>query len=276
VVYGTTPAVHGVLYGIKPVVIAIIFWALLSLVRTALKTALLWGLAAVVLVAYLVGVNELILLAAGGAVTMLVRLARSRPGGPAAGPRAFLAAPLALLAGDDQLPRLFLTMLKIGAVLYGGGYVLLAFLRGDFVERLHWLTDAQLTDAIAIGQVTPGPVFTTATFIGYLISGVPGAVLATLGIFLPSFLLVGLLTKLTDKIRSREWSKALLDGVNTAALALMAGVGAQLGRGSLVDPLTMILCAGAVLALWKTSLNSAWLILAGGVAGVLHMLLYAH
>ncbi|WP_370020309.1 chromate efflux transporter [Planotetraspora sp. GP83] len=277
VTYGSTPAVHGVLYGIKPVVIAIIFWALRSLVRTALKTPFLWALAVAVLVAYLLGLNELVLLAAGGAVTVLVRLSRSAgPGGPAARAQGLLAWPLAALAGNDQLVRLFLTMLKIGAVLYGGGYVLLAFLHGDFVERLHWLTDTQLTDAIAIGQVTPGPVFTTATFVGYLVAGVPGAVLATVGIFLPSFLLVGLLTKLTDKIRSKEWSSALLDGVNAAALALMAGVGAQLAHGSLVDPLTVILCAAAVLALWRTSLNTTWLILAGGVAGVLHTVLYAH
>ncbi|MCT9928748.1 chromate transporter [Planotetraspora sp. A-T 1434] len=202
---------------------------------------------------------------------LFLRLGTIAFGGP--------AAHIAMMHDELVRRRGWLTeqrFLKIGAVLYGGGYVLLAFLHGDFVERLHWLTDAQLTDAIAIGQVTPGPVFTTATFVGYLVAGVPGAVLATVGIFLPSFLLVGLLTKLTDKIRSKEWSSALLDGVNAAALALMAGLGAQLAHGPLVDPLTVILCAAAVLALWRTSLNTAWLILAGGVAGVLHAVLYAH
>ncbi|GAA3422498.1 chromate transporter [Streptosporangium vulgare] len=163
-------------------------------------------------------------------------------------------------------------MLKIGAVLYGSGYVLLAFLEGDFVERLGWLSSTQLADAVSIGQFTPGPVFTTATFVGYLVAGVPGAVLATVAIFLPSFLLVGLLTRITDRIRSRAWSSALLDGVNAAALALMAGVALQLGRISLVDPLTWALTAGTLLALWRTKLNSAWLIAAGAAVGLVSVI----
>ncbi|MFE3455831.1 chromate transporter [Nonomuraea sp. NPDC059194] len=126
-----------------------------------------------------------------------------------------------------QLAQLFATMLKIGAVLYGSGYVLLAFLRGDFVDRLGWISEQQLIDAVSIGQVTPGPVFTTASFIGYLIAGPVGAFLATVAIFLPSFVLVGLLTKLTGWLRSRAWTAVLLDGLNAAALALMAGVSYQ-------------------------------------------------
>ncbi|MEU8378328.1 chromate efflux transporter [Streptosporangium sp. NPDC048865] len=283
--YGRTPEVAGILYGIRPVVIAIIAWALFSLVRTALKTAYLWILAGAVLAAYLLGVNELLLLAAGGLLTVAVRTAptwRPRPRGPGGEPppdgsrtsRALLAAPLALAGGQDpdQLLRLFLTMLKIGAVLYGSGYVLLAFLEGDFVERLGWLTAAQLADAVSIGQFTPGPVFTTATFVGYLVAGTPGAVLATVAIFLPSFLLVGLLTRITDRIRSRAWSSALLDGVNAAALALMAGVALQLGRISLVDPLTWALTAGTLLVLWRTRLNSAWLIAAGAAVGLVSVI----
>ncbi|MER5650010.1 chromate efflux transporter [Streptosporangium sp. NPDC002524] len=286
--YGRTPEVTGILYGIRPVVVAIIAWALFSLVRTALKTTYLWILAGGVLTAYLLGVNELLLLAAGGLLTVAVRTAslrRSRPRGPGREPpgeagdgsrtsRALLAAPLALAGGQDpdQLLRLFLTMLKIGAVLYGSGYVLLAFLEGDFVERLGWLTPAQLADAVSIGQFTPGPVFTTATFVGYLVAGAPGAVLATVAIFLPSFLLVGLLTRITDRIRSRAWSSALLDGVNAAALALMAGVMLQLGRISLVDPLTWALTAGTLLALWRTKLNSAWLIAAGAGVGLVSVI----
>ncbi|GAA2884745.1 hypothetical protein GCM10010517_48180 [Streptosporangium fragile] len=304
--YGTTPAVEGVLYGIRPVVVAIILWALFPLLRTALKSAYLWVLAGAALAGYLLGVNELLLLAGGGLLTVAVRLApaaRARlrsgvpspgePGGPGGpgdrdrepprdgrdgtspegGPgraQALLAAPLALAGGQDpdQLLRLFLTMLKIGAVLYGSGYVLLAFLEGDFVERLGWLTQAQLADAVSIGQLTPGPVFTTATFVGYVIAGTPGAVLATVAIFLPSFLFVGLLTRITDRIRSKAWSSALLDGVNATALALMAGVTFQLGRTSLVDPLTWALAAGALLVLWRTKLNSAWLIAAGAAVGL--------
>ncbi|WP_436763733.1 chromate efflux transporter [Streptosporangium sp. V21-05] len=295
--YGRTPEVTGILYGIRPVVVAIIAWALFSLVRTALRTRYLWLLAAGVLTAYLLGVNELLLLAAGGLLTMVARMIsarRSRPRGPGGEPpgnagdagntgdagdgsrtaRALLAAPLALAGGQDpdQLLRLFLTMLKIGAVLYGSGYVLLAFLEGDFVERLGWLTATQLADAVSIGQFTPGPVFTTATFVGYLVAGAPGAVLATVAIFLPSFLLVGLLTRITDRIRSRAWSSALLDGVNAAALALMAGVALQLGRTSLVDPLTWALTAGTLLALWRTKLNSAWLIAAGAAVGLISVI----
>ncbi|MBB2909603.1 chromate transporter [Streptosporangium becharense] len=316
--YGTTPAVEGVLYGIRPVVVAIIVWALFPLVRTALKSAYLWALAGAALAGYLLGVNELLLLAGGGLLTTAVRLApaaraRLRPGAPAPGGPdtsasgtpapgdrggepppdgrtgpdgtfrddgpgrigGLLAAPLALAGSQDpdQLLRLFLTMLKIGAVLYGSGYVLLAFLEGDFVERLGWLTESQLADAVSIGQFTPGPVFTTATFVGYVIAGVPGAALATVAIFLPSFLFVGLLTKITDRIRSKTWSSALLDGVNAAALALMAGVTLQLGHTSLVDPLTWALTGGALLVLWRTRLNSAWLIAAGAGVGLAAVLL---
>jgi chromate transporter len=172
-----------------------------------------------------------------------------------------------------QLTRLFLVFLKIGSVLYGSGYVLLAFLRGDLVVRLGWLTQSQLLDAVSIGQVTPGPVFTTATFVGYLVAGLPGAVLATIGIFLPSFVFVALLTRIVDRIRERAWSAALLDGVNAAALALMAGVTVQLGRAALIDPLTVALGVAALLLLWRTRVNSAWLIAAGAVVGAARSLL---
>jgi chromate transporter len=172
-----------------------------------------------------------------------------------------------------QLTRLFLVFLKIGSVLYGSGYVLLAFLRGDLVVRLGWLTQSQLLDAVSIGQVTPGPVFTTATFVGYLVAGLPGAVLATIGIFLPSFVFVALLTRIVDRIRDRAWSAALLDGLNAAALALMAGVTVQLGRAALIDPLTVALGVAALLLLWRTRINSAWLIAAGAVVGAARTLL---
>ena len=134
-------------------------------------------------------------------------------------------------------------MLKIGSVLYGSGYVLLAFLEGDFVDRLGWITEQQLLDAVSIGQVTPGPVFTTATFVGYLVAGLPGAFVATVGIFLPSFVFVGLLTRLAGWLRSRSWTSALLDGVNATALALMAGISWTLGRDALVDGWTVALFA---------------------------------
>jgi chromate transporter len=164
---------------------------------------------------------------------------------------------------------LFLTFLKIGAVLYGSGYVLLAFLRNDFVLRLHWLTDRQLLDAVSVGQFTPGPVFTTATFIGYIVGGVPGALLATLGIFLPSFVFVGLISRLAATLRRRPMTAMLLDGVNAAALGLMAAVLAQLGRAALGDVLTWALALVSLGILLRFKLNSAWLILTGAAIGLL-------
>jgi chromate transporter len=164
---------------------------------------------------------------------------------------------------------LFLTFLKIGAVLYGSGYVLLAFLRDDFVHGLHWLTDRQLLDAISIGQLTPGPVFTTATFIGYVVGGWPGGLIATLGIFLPSFVFVPVIRRLAAGLRRSPWTRPMLDGVNIAALALMAGVTLQLGQAALVDPLTWALAAVAFLLLWRFKLNSAWLILGAAAVGLI-------
>jgi chromate transporter len=275
--YGQTPEVDGLLYGIKPVVVAIVVWALVGLARTAIKGWLTGVVAAAALAAYLLGISELAVLAAGGLLVMVVRTGVGwlRRGGP----HALTLAPLAL--GEPRFPdptggqllQLFLTFLKIGAVLYGSGYVLLAFLRGEFVERLGWITQTQLLDAVSIGQVTPGPVFTTATFIGYTVAGIPGALLATLGIFLPSFVLVGLLTRIVDRIRDRAWSAAFLDGINATALALMAGVTAQLARTALVDPLTIGLAALALLLQWRTKLNTAWFIAAAAAVGLGRILL---
>jgi chromate transporter len=154
-------------------------------------------------------------------------------------------------------------------VLYGSGYVLIAFLEGDFVDRLGWITHQQLLDAVSIGQVTPGPVFTTATFVGYLVAGLPGAFVATVGIFLPSFVFVGLLTRLAGWLRSRGWTAALLDGLNATGLALMAGVTWTLGRDALADAWTVGLFGLTLLLLWRTRLNSAWYVLGGALAGIL-------
>ncbi|TDB92355.1 chromate transporter, partial [Nonomuraea longispora] len=196
-------------------------------------------------------------------------------------PAGLLAAPLLTFGGSPlfpdptggQLTQLFLTMLKIGSVLYGSGYVLLAFLRGDFVERLGWITSQQLADAVSIGQVTPGPVFTTATFVGYVVAGPIGAFVATVAIFLPSFALVGLLTRLTGRLRASRWASALLDGVNAASLALMAGVSYQLARTAVVDPLTAAIAALSLVLLWTTRLNNAWLIAGGAAVGLARALL---
>ncbi len=270
--YGDTPTFEGLLYGVEPVVVAIIAVAIAGLARTVAKNVLAIVIAVAVLVGYLIGVNELALLFGGGLAMMAIRTRESWL--PTR--RRDVLAPLFLAGGQPlftdptagQLTRLFLTFLKIGAVLYGSGYVLVAFLRGDFVERLGWLTEQQLLDAVSIGQLTPGPVFTTATFIGYLVAGLPGAVLATVAIFLPSFVFVALLTRIVDRIRDRVWSAAFLDGVNASAVALMAGVTGQLAADALVDALTVILAIGALAVLLRTRLNSAFLIAAGALVGL--------
>ncbi len=168
-----------------------------------------------------------------------------------------------------SLPLMFLTFLKIGSVLYGSGYVLLAFLRADFVVQYGWLTDQQLLDAIAIGQVTPGPVLTTATFIGYLLAGTPGALLATLGIFLPAFIFVAISNPWIPRLRNSAWFSGLLDGVNAAALGLMGGVTWQLGRSSIVDPLTALIAVASLVLLLRFKVNSTWLIAGGALVGLL-------
>ncbi len=263
--YGDTPSAEWLLYGVVPAVLAIVAWALVALLRTVVKNVWLGLLAAVGLAAYLLGVHELAVLFGGAAVAGLARLA-SRAG------RHALLAPLAVLYPDPtagQLGQLFLTMLKIGAVLYGSGYVLLAFLEGDLVDRLGWVTEQQLLDAVSIGQVTPGPVFTTATFLGYLVAGLPGAFLATVGIFLPSFVFVGLLTRITDRLRASPWTATMLDGLNATALALMAGVSWELGRSALVDGWTAGIFGATLLLMWRTRLNSAWYVAGGAAAGIL-------
>ncbi len=273
--FGTTPAGESLLYGIKPVVIAVVAQALWGLGRTALKGPLLIGIGAAAAVLYLLGFNELAILFGTALLVLIVRTAqRMSPGqigatvvAPVGGlPLSMLM--LQVVPAPVSLMTLFLTFLKIGAVLYGSGYVLLAFLRNDFVERLGWLTDQQLLDAVAIGQMTPGPVFTTATFVGYLVAGVPGAVLATAGIFLPAFIFVALLHPLVPRLRGNPWTAAMLDGVNVAALGLMAAVTWILGREAIIDPVTATIAIAAALLLIRFRVNSAWLVLAGAIVGL--------
>ena len=270
--FGATTQAGRLFYGIKPVVIAIITQALWGLGPKAVKNVLagVVGLAALGL--YLLGVNVIVLLVAGGVVMMLGEGFRRWRAGHSV--RAFLpmigwtlGVPVAA-AAPFSLPLLFLTFLKIGAILYGSGYVLLAFLHADLVNGLGWLTDKQLVDAIAIGQVTPGPVFTTATFIGYLLGGVPGALVATLGIFLPSFAFVGLSNPIIPRLRKSPWASRLLDGVNVVSLGLMAGVTLQLAQSALVDPLTVVILAVALVLLIRFRINSTWLIAGGAVVGL--------
>jgi chromate transporter len=180
---------------------------------------------------------------------------------------------LTIAAQPFGLGTLFFTFLKIGSVLYGSGYVLLAFLRADFVERLGWLTDQQLIDSIAIGQFTPGPLFTTATFIGYLLGGVPASLLASLGIFLPSFIFVLFTHHWIARLRTSPLASSFLDGVNVAALALMAAVTWHLAQSSIVDPLSIGLAITALFLIFRFRVNSAWLVLGGAVVGLTASLL---
>ncbi len=266
--FGATPQAEGLLYGIKPVVIAIIVQALWSLGQKAVKGPLTLAVGVSVLALYFAGVHEIALLFAGGWVVMLAenaRRPRDRSSGALLIPAA--AAGLSQVSVPFGLPLLFGTFLKIGAVLYGSGYVLLAFLRADFVVRFGWLTDRQLLDAVAIGQVTPGPVFTTATFIGYLLGGTPAALLATLGIFLPSFIFVAVSNPLIPRIRNSAWASGLLDGVNVASFGLMAAVTWQLGRASFTDPLTVLIALISFGLLVRYRVNSTWLIAGGAILG---------
>ena len=265
--FGDTPTGTALLYGIKPVVIAIVVVALVAFGRTALTTPLRITVGLVAAALWLAGVNELVLLAAGAVAVAVIRLGTSHQWAAVG-----VALPAAAVGvASVNLVTLAAVFLKAGALLYGSGYVLLAFLRGDRVERLGWLTDAQLLDAVAIGQVTPGPLFTTATFVGYVLAGVPGAVIATTAIFLPAFVFVAIIGPFADRLRRRPLTAALLDGVNAAAIGLMAAVSIQLGVSALVDPLTIAIAVGAGAALMWLPVSSVLLIVIGGAIGLAAM-----
>ena len=265
---GTTPGGAALLYGIKPVITVIVVVALVAFARTALTGPLRIGVAVAVAVLWLVGVNELVLLAAGAAAVAVVRLGTHHPWAAAGLVIPVAGAGAAAATATVSLGTLAAVFLKAGALLYGSGYVLLAFLRGDLVERLGWLTDAQLLDAVAVGQVTPGPLFTTATFVGYLLAGVPGAVVATVAIFLPGFVFVALIGPAAERLRDRPLTAALLDGVNAAALGLMAAVTLELGRTALVDAPTVVLAVAAGAALAWGRVPSVLLVALAGTAGL--------
>lgn len=274
--YGSLPAGAAVLYGVKAVVVAVVVQALFRLGPTAAKTLPLRLLGVLATVGAALGVNELLILALAGAAAVV--LERRPPSSAlfAVGPLATGLTPVALAtsaATPFHLVGLFLVFAKIGAVLFGSGYVLLAFLRSDLVDRLHWLTEAQLLDAVAAGQVTPGPVFTTATFIGYLLGRTPGAVVATVGIFLPAFVFVALSGVLLPLLRRSSSFRAFLDGVNVASLALMAVVAVQLARAAIVDVLTAALAVGSAVLLLRFKVNSTWLVVGGALAGISAMAL---
>jgi chromate transporter len=269
VTFGALPAVGAIMQGIFPVVIAIIAQALIGLGRTILRGWLPALIGSAVVALYLLSANTIVLLFSagilGGALIFLARLPAARL------PCAFPGA-LALAAPTAGGLAIFLAFLKLGAVTYGSGYVLLAFLRAELVTHLHWVTERQLLDAVAVGQFTPGPVFTTATFLGYVIGGVPGAILATLGIFMPAFVFVPLIHPLARQVRRYRLTSALLDGVNAAALGLMAGVLAQLAHATFTGWLPVAEAVMALAILLRFQVNSAWLILAGALVGAATLL----
>ena len=278
--YGSIPQVGWVFYGVKPAVIAVIAHAVWSLSRRGFKNPLLIVVGLAVLGLYIVGVNEILLLLGGALLVLLFyagrRFYKNRSACFIVTPALLMKVPfIGLVAGGMTISHatLFLTFLKIGATLFGSGYVLLAFLNSEFVETLGWLTHAQVVDAIAVaGQITPGPLFNSAAFIGYLLGGVPSALLAALGIFLPSFLLVALLSRFLPAMRKSWWSGYFLDGVNAASIGLMAAVAIQLGRVVLIDPFTIIIAIVALFLLIKFKVSSVWLVLGGGALGAIYKL----
>ncbi|HTC92715.1 MAG TPA: chromate efflux transporter [Terriglobales bacterium] len=273
--YGTLPQAAAVLYGVKAVMVAVILQAIWNLSRTAVKTRLLAVIGALAIFANALGVNVLLVLFGAGIVALAAREATKLKSLRSKAltlliPQTSLMSSTATLASGTSfgLLPLFLFFLKVGAVLFGSGYVLLAFLRTDLVVRFHWLTDKQLLDAIAVGQVTPGPVFTTATFVGYLLGRVPGAAVATVGIFLPSFLFIAIIGPLVPRLRESAVFGAFLDGVNVGALALMVVVTWHLGRAAIIDLITGALALLSLIALIRFKINTTWLILAGAILGV--------
>jgi chromate transporter len=285
VAYGSLPQAGAVMAGIKPVIIAVVAQAVWGLGRTALRSPAMWAIALASAAAVVVwSAPEIGVLAGAGVVGVLLRgVAQGAEGEEISGPvvgvglgagpvgvagagAAGAAGGAGVVAGVGAWP-LFWIFLKIGSVLFGSGYVLLAFLRSELVTQRGWLTERQLLDAVAVGQFTPGPVFTTATFVGYVLAGGPGALAATVGIFLPAFVFVALSGPLVPRIRRSPAAGAALDGVNAASLALMAVVTVELGRGALVNWWSVLLAAASLVVLIRWKVNTAWLVLAGAAVG---------
>ena len=272
--YGHFPQAQGLLYGAKPVMVAIIAQAVWRLGRMALHGWALVLLGAACFVAAFFGVPPVAILLASGGLLLAIALTRSRsanriPSAQAMAWLSFGAAGASGLGGAASLGSIALTFLKLGVVVFGSGYVLLAFLRTDLVDRLHWITEQQLLDAITAGQVTPGPVFATATFLGYLLRGWSGAVVATVAIFVPSFFLAAAVGALASRIRRSKLAASFIDGVNVAAVALMAEVGMMLGKATLIDGWTCAIAAVSAVLLLRFQVNATWLILSGAALGIL-------
>ena len=269
--FGALPQGRALLYGVKPTIIAVIALAVIRLARSALRGPRTVALAVAAFAGCAVGLDPLAALLGAGALSLLWARLRRGAAGAASALAALPPAPLAAAAAAAApfgLGALFLFFLKVGGLLFGSGYVLVAFLRGDLVQRWHWLTEAQLLDAVAAGQLTPGPLFSTATFVGYVLGGAAGAAVATIAIFLPAFVYVAASAPLLPKLRRSPAAAAFLDGVNAAAVALMALVAALLGRAAIVDPFTALLAAACLVAALRFRVNAAWLVVGGALLGL--------
>ena len=271
VCFGSLPKAAGALYAIKPAVVGIVIQALGKLGRTGLRTIPLAVIAALAVVLNVMGVSPVLVLVFAGVISASVLTMKNRLVSAVGLPKV-VAGAMTVAAVGAAFPagrlRLFLSFLKVGSVVFGSGYVLLAFLRSEFVDRLRWLTEKQLIDAVAVGQFTPGPLFTTATFIGYVVAGWMGAVVATAGIFLPGFVLVAVSGPLLPRLRRSAGAAAALDGVVAGSLALMAVVAWQLGKASIVDWTTLAIFAVSLIALLRFRVNSAWVVAAAAAVGL--------
>jgi len=277
--YGALPELAGVLWGVKPVVVVLLVQAVWSLAKAALKSRELIFLAVVVLGLAAAHVATLALLIGTGVAWIVATRFGEKRNGAAVSSAVSIAigdaatSKVAVLGGVSSFiavtsSGVFLYFLKIGALLFGSGYVLLAVLREDLVQRLHWLTEPQLLDAIAVSQATPGPFFTVATFVGYVLAGWHGAGVATLGMFVPAFTYVALTAKVLPRMRKSPNAGAFLDGVNAAAVALMAFVGIQFGREVVTTPLALGIGVVAAGLVFRFKVNSAWVVLGGALAGL--------
>lgn len=275
--YGTLPALEGILFGIKPVVVAILLAGTWGILKPRIRNYAGLAIALAGGLAYLAGVSPFLLLIVGGLILGIFRFIQHSTLPPSLTLLLFFL-PVRLAELTDQsipfsLARLFWVFLKAGAMMLGSGYVLLAFIHEDLVVRLGWLTEAEMIDAIAVGQVTPGPLSSTATFVGYVMGGLPAAVLASLAMFIPSFVFIGIVARLVNKIRANEYYDGVIEGVNFTALGLMAGVTWEISTTAIVDPTTGGIAVLSLFLLLGTKLSSPWLILGGAVIGLARMLL---
>lgn len=275
--FGSLPSLEAVFFGIKPVVVAILLSALFGMIKPRLKLSIGIGISVVVLIAYVLGVGPLPLMIGGGVLLGFLGVIKNKNEIPPSlgGFSSWLIfmANSQATADTFSLPRLFWVFLKAGSLMYGSGYVLLAFIENDLVRNLGWLSQSQLIDAIAVGQITPGPLSTTATFVGFITGGLPGAFLATLAMFLPGFVFVAITRPFLYQLRASRLGSGFLDGVIYASLGLWAGVTWEIMGAALVDPVTIGIAVLSLFLLITQDLNTSWMILVGAGVGIINLLI---